>query len=330
MAQNQPYHPSNCERATARKCSCTYCAGTQHGWVEALLLTRRGREEDLQKLERDVNRRWYDECRKQDSKREKHPKATYPHKKAAVDSVKTNVIRWLRDELPRWLHQSATEVSGDYARGDADAPHEKSPAEEATPQDDQEPTPEFDPHRKNALASATSEVQRIEVLGTMLRDAFDDAEKEIGELSKPARQAMADHFWCELITQLAVVINESNRVLDSVPDKVATAVATSRGATKIQYKIIVSCVRQLWKQITNSLGLTAVSDAKKLLPALRALAFLVCKAPDRHDAVLRHALDPLKAALLPETKQRLKRVLHEQLPEITAELDSTTPPPQRA
>ncbi|KAA5837218.1 hypothetical protein F1721_05305 [Saccharopolyspora hirsuta] len=125
--------------------------------------------------------------------------------------------------------------------------------------------------------------------------------------------------------QLVVVIEESNRVLDSVPGIVAKQITESRrenGFTEIQRKVITACATQVWKRITDALGLGVISEAKVLLPALRTLAVLMCKSPPRHPAVVEHCIDPLKDLFLEETKKRLRRVFEELVPGITSEIGS--------
>ncbi|GAB2734227.1 hypothetical protein GCM10027174_03750 [Salinifilum aidingensis] len=165
----------------------------------------------------------------------------------------------------------------------------------------------------------------------MLGQVLDEVERTAGPLRPETRRAMADHFWCEMLVQLVVVIEESNRLLDSVPEAAAEKITKSRRAHKlpeVDKKVITAAVRQLWKRLTDALGLTAVSEAKALLPALRVLALLTCKSPPRHPEVLRRCADPLRTLLLHETKERLKRAFGEEVPHISSELSGDGPPAQ--
>ncbi|MCX2731075.1 hypothetical protein OOZ19_12560 [Saccharopolyspora sp. NFXS83] len=190
--------------------------------------------------------------------------------------------------------------------------------------------PELDPAvTDRALASATTEAQQVEALGNMLGEVLNAVEKDLGPLLPATRRAMADHFWCELLVALVVVIAESNRVLDSVPDQVAKKITESRsanGLTKIQGKVVAACVRQVWKRLTGALGLTLLSDAKALLPALRTLAVLMCKSPPRHPAVVEHCVDPLKSWFVQQTKERLQRVFGDLVPQIESDITGPAQP----
>ncbi|SEG76808.1 hypothetical protein SAMN02982929_03573 [Saccharopolyspora kobensis] len=167
----------------------------------------------------------------------------------------------------------------------------------------------------------------------MLVQALGEVEENLGQLGLATRRAMADHFWCELLVQLVVVIEESNRVLESVPRMVTDQIVRSRqenGFTEVERKVITACAAQVWKRLTDALGLTVISDARVLLPALRALAVLMCKSPPRHPALVKHCVDPLKAFFVEETKKRLKHVFEGLVPQITAEVNGTNPAAQAA
>lgn len=340
MAQHRK-HPANCEKATGQTCKCGHCAGTQHGWVGAIRLVRHGTPEELRNFEQSADRLWCQECRKQESKSQKRPKVTLEHKRAAVDSARTDLIKRLREQVRRRRRPQSSgtrtsprddfEPTGTRAPRDSGGSHEPTPprAGGTNAPTDRVGGPEFDPAATDrALAVAESEVEQVEALGHLLGQTLNEVEKDIGPLGPKTRQAMADHFWCELLVQLVVVIEESNRLLDSVPGKVAEQITKSRresGLAKIEHQVITACAKQVWKRLTSALGLTVISDAKVLLPALRTLAVLMCKSPPRHPAVIEHCVDPLKALLIQETKKRLRRVFDELVPQITAELGDDVP-----
>lgn len=328
-------HPPHCASASGEKCKCSHCAGTQHGWVGAFELARSGNPEDLREFEQAADQRWREECGKQDSKNQKQPKATLAHKRAAVDSARANLIKWLRERLPQGKRAHVPSAKGtqqdDSPRtstprnaGKRREPPPSPPVERTSTPADRVDGPGFDTAATDrALLTSSSEAAQVEALGCMLGQVLEAVEEEIGPLRPGTRQAMADHFWCELLVQLVVVIEKSNHLLDSVPDKVADMIIDSRrsnGFPEIQRKVIAACAREVWKRLASVLGLTAISDARSLLPALRTLAVLMCKSPPRHPAVVEHCLDPLKTALVLETKKRLQRVFGELVPQITSDV----------
>ncbi len=345
MAQ-QRKHPSNCEKATHEKCECGHCAGTQHSWVDALDMVNNTTSEALRNFERDADRRWRKHCDEYESKRRKPSKATFPHKKAAVDSARANLVRHFRERAERGGPQrvrGASRTPQDESRitdaGEPAAPQQShEPGQQPTPESRGTTTElggdlEFDPAATDrALADDTKEAGQVEALGYLLKQVLKQVEEDVGPLRPETRKAMAEHFWCELLVQLVVLIEESNHLLGSVPDKVVEGITkfrSEKGLTKIERSVIAASAKQIWTRITGALGLTAISDAKALLPVLRTLAFLMCKSPSRHTAVVEHCLDPLRPLLFQETKNRLKRVFSDLVPEITSDLESdgpTTPP----
>lgn len=171
------------------------------------------------------------------------------------------------------------------------------------------------------LAAPESEAEQIRALGQLLGEALKDVEVGIGKLSPGTRRAMADHFWCELIVALVVLIEESNRLLDSVPDKLAERICKARadqGLTNIERRVVAACAEQIWKRLQGALGLSVITDAEVVLPALRTLAVLMCKSPPKHPAVVQHCVDPLEQHFAEETKQRLLDTLEEFVPQIEA------------
>lgn len=345
MAQ-QRKHPSNCENATHEKCECGHCAGTLHSWVDAIQMMNDTTSEALRDFERDANRRWRQHCDEYDSKRRKPSKANLKHKKAAVDSARANLVRRFRERAKRGgpqrirgastIPQDEPRVTDARESAAPQGPHEpgQQPAPEATgtatePVGDLE----FDPAATDrALANNTNEARQVEALGYLLKQVLKQVEEDVGSLRLETRKAMAEHFWCELLVQFVIIIEEANHLLGSVPDKVVDGITkfrSERRLSQVERSVIAASAKQVWKRITGALGLTAISDAKALLPVLRTLAFLMCKSPSRHTAVIEHCLDPLKTLLLHETKKRLRRVFSDLLPQITTDLggdDSLTSP----
>lgn len=334
-------HPTNCEKATQEACRCKHCTGTQHGWVDALQMVKSSTPEALRNFERDADRHWRQERQKRDAYRRKQPKANLREKKAAVDTTRANLVRHLWEELQQGERQGI--------RGANAAPQDESQLAEAgepgTAQEAREPGQQPEPERASsthrggdlesdpaatdrALTDDTKPARQVEALGCLFKQVLEHVEEDVGPLRPETRWAMADHFWCELLVQLVVVIEESNRLLSSVPDKVAREIIKSRRANrlaKIQRKVVVASARQVWKRLSDAVGLTAISDAKALLPVLRILAILMCKSPSRHTAVVTHCVDPLKNVLFHETKKRLRQVFGELTPEIATDLGDDDP-----
>ncbi|GAA2354073.1 hypothetical protein GCM10009854_35120 [Saccharopolyspora halophila] len=298
-------HPSSCEKANGDTCECTHCAGAQHGWVGAIRLVRQAHQQDLRSFEREADRIWYLESARQEARSRKNPKPTLAQRKAAIRSACANLLNWLR------------------AKADRTGPKHAEITKELRQKDVANPA--------RALAVARTEVDRVEALGEVIKRVPDDVEARTGPLGNRTRRAMADHFWCELLVQLIVLVEEADRALDSVPGELTRAVTETcarQGGAEIERAVVEACVDRLWEHLRTALGLTAVADAKALLPALRTLAVLICKSPARHPAVLRHCVDPLGTVLVEETKQRLQATFGDLVPQIASGLAGAAPQPR--
>ncbi|RKT83191.1 hypothetical protein SAMN05421805_105331 [Saccharopolyspora antimicrobica] len=327
---------TNCADAVGERCECGHCTGTEHGWVGKIRVARRGTPEDLRKLEQDADQRWREECAKQEAKKQKKPKATLPHKRAAIDTACSDLVKELHQEERRAERSRISNAgsTGKYTarqgspvldKASRRANPEEGARSSAEGTDDPEPTPEV---TDRSLSNPASEAERVEALGHMLVQALSEVEKDLGQLGPGTRRAMAHHFWCELLVQLVVVIEESNHLLDSVPGMVTDRIVRSRqenGFAGVERKVIAACATQVWKRLIDALGLAVISDAKVLLPALRTLAVLMCKSPPRHPGLVEHCVDPLKAFFVEETKKRLKHVFEGLVPQITAEINGANP-----
>jgi hypothetical protein len=85
--------------------------------------------------------------------------------------------------------------------------------------------------------------------------------------------------------------------------------------------VVRAAAKSLWKKVrvVASLGLL---NRPVVLPVTRLLAVLICKAPERHRAVVEYRVDPLDKQLLTTIKDRLVEVLWEWLPRMR---ESTVP-----
>lgn len=319
-------HSPNCERAGGDTCKCR-CANTLHGWPGAVSLIRDPAPDALDDFRERADRRWETAERKA-SGSENRSRSTIGHKRAAVDTAREHVLRALR-AVHRAAESRAEQQSpppdstpDDGATGSGAGRQESPPPPTSDEEADTAAGGRADTDRK--LATARTDVDRVEAVGELLGQVLDQVERDFGPLGTGTRAAMAEHFWCELLVQLVVVIEESKRAWDAVPEVVGKkldAVVNASGR-KIPAKVVSACTKHLWTRLTGALGLTGIEQAAALLPALRTLAVVLCKSPPRHPAVVRHCLDPLQELLLDKAKARLKQAFSENLlPEIHAQLE---------
>lgn len=172
--------------------------------------------------------------------------------------------------------------------------------------------------------STRTDAEQVERIGIILRFSLKEVERACPDLmSSTVRQEMANHFWCEILAQLAFEINNGLSVVDSVPGRVADAVLRNRNSSKesvLKERVVRAAVEAVWKRIQRYSAFGVLAKGRALVLAIRILAIFVCKQPERHEAVVRHCIDPLGKELLMKVKERLTEVLHEWVPGIQGEL----------
>ncbi len=115
---------------------------------------------------------------------------------------------------------------------------------------------------------------------------------------------LADHGWCDLFIGFVLVLEKFGKVLDTVPDKAKRLIVeTIRGSSKqekrtqLTEEVVGMIVDKAWNAFKTAafahsplLGLLASDE---LLRNLRMLAVFICPAPEKHEEVRKHAVDPL-------------------------------------
>lgn len=101
----------------------------------------------------------------------------------------------------------------------------------------------------------TSVVDGVETFaGRVIRGALDDirAAYPDGEIPPDVKVALADHFWCDLLAQLAHAIDEGLKHIDSVPDRLADWVMKSREQSPwrpIERQVVLIAARSAWSKV---------------------------------------------------------------------------------
>ncbi|WP_155542456.1 hypothetical protein [Amycolatopsis camponoti] len=316
------------------------CWGTQHGWKDAVKLAK----DPDPAVRRDFRIKVDDAWRaafvgKRNANQRPSQRISYPKKIAGIDSAIADLVEWLAQDLAA----AGTVPAGTSPAIDGESPlhseetqqHRTSPddpADDAAPSgrssidgiSDTRAAPDTT-HPQAVLSNEGPVVTRVEELGDVLAEhVLKDIERAVaGPVSKEVKVALADHFWCDLFAQLAHVLDEGVKLFDKVPDKVTDLIIKSRRASErlpLEDLIIKTAVKSVWKFVQGLSLFGWVIQVRKFLPVVRVLAVFICKAPERHKAVVEYCLDPLREQLTSETKERLAKVLREWLPEITAEV----------
>lgn len=318
-------HYPNCENATSRTCRCRWCSGTRHGWEGALRLATSEDPADLKVARDRAEVDWSREQKKHLEKKEKqaNPRTTFAHKAAAVGICLVEVISLLRS----WSFRSRTASSGESGvdssirtppdGGARIAPESsESDAFSSAVQPGNDDTIEGPSERPDA--------EQVEHIGRILRLSLKEVERNCPHLMSPdVRQAMADHFWCEMLAQLAFEMDKGISAVETIPDRVADIVVQHRkddARRVVPDAVVRAAVAAVWRRIQRFSAFGVLAKGKVLVLAVRILAIFVCKQPERHQAVVQHCIDPLGKDLLEKTKERLLSVLHEWLPGIQKSL----------
>lgn len=155
------------------------------------------------------------------------------------------------------------------------------------------------------LADNRATVDRVEKLGrTLNRDVFDDklksfAGEQVGQNPDFADygRALAGHFWCDLLAEIANVLDRGAELVGKIPDGVRDAVLDHEDAAEwgpVRTKLAEVALGFLWKSFQLLLG----TDLKFAVLQLRILAVLICPDPGGHPRVARCCLKPLATETL--------------------------------
>lgn len=239
-------------------------------------------------------------------------------KSAGIDLCRADVVDWLARQ--RSVAEFALPGEGDVLGLDDD--YWTSTANDKLWQLDLAATRNSDLSEKLRSRVGHTVVDQLEtVANELLSGAVEDIKRELGDpIPDRVKVALADHVWCSLLAELAHVLDEGLKLLDSVPDRVVDLVMRSRKETRwrhIEQRVLRIAARSIWNKI-RLLTFFGLLNRKIALPVVRMLAVLSCKAPERHKAVVEYCIDPLGKQLLTETKSRLKNVLSDWLPRLTA------------
>lgn len=339
----QSKHPSNCENAVGHECKCNYCFGTMHGWPGAVeIAVDPSAERRTEK--RASARSWWRSAFKKTKKR--RARANLQQKGAAVDLGRSDIIDWMAQE-----HQSreskncepslptASPIASDapptadtglhaLAGGwpvEPNRPPIRGAGAEAPPVDERFNSPSSTgvPVYSDPRAAVLEEPlpQQVKRLGEMLaEDLLPSVQQEMSDNTEfdQLKSAGLDHLWCDILAHLAHCIDTGINAVEGVPSYLTTALAKSRHrrSSLLSEKLIELVANNLWAKIIQLVPI--VGQLRELLPAIRVLAVMICKAPERHEEVTRYCLDPLVKELSQESLRSLVAVLRDWLPQCVA------------
>ncbi|WIX79152.1 hypothetical protein QRX50_48875 [Amycolatopsis carbonis] len=344
-------HYASCERARSRTCQCQMCCGTEHGWTGSIELAKASDPRARQELRGAADKAWHASTA---DKSRPSQRATYPQKAAAIDSTVAEIIDFLAQEYaekPPRTHRAAELVSDnssdirtagntvidnnhpELSRQIHSEPHQAEtrqaegwggPPEATAGRRGQGAGDDSGTGEISRSSSEYGTVEKIEQLGNALTDvALKDIERaHQGPVPESTKVALADHFWCDLLAQIAHVIDEGLTLFDNLPDRATALILASREEDRrlpLEEFVVKVAVKSVWTLIKSLTPLGWINGFRKALPIIRILAVLICKSPERHEAVVRYCVDPLTTLLTNEVKKRLVKTLSDWLPRLVGE-----------
>ncbi|MBE1578757.1 hypothetical protein ACFORH_20015 [Amycolatopsis roodepoortensis] len=118
------------------------------------------------------------------------------------------------------------------------------------------------------------------------------------------RLQLADHGWCDLLIGFVLVLEKFGKAVDTVPDKAKRLIVEAiRGSSKQEKRpqldevVVGMIVDKAWGAFKVAAAahspLFGLLTGDELLRNLRMLAVFICPAPEKHEEVRNHAVDPL-------------------------------------
>lgn len=167
------------------------------------------------------------------------------------------------------------------------------------------------------LARHPSAADQIEAIAAKISDevvAELDRAVDAAHRAERRKKIAASHFWCDILAVLAKTLNEIQQEIDKVVDQIPRLViAALAPATAIGKATAELAAEKTWEQVKDlDFIKAAVStcDLSEPIRATRMLAIMICPAPELHEAVVKHCVNPLLGDCVSKlTEQRLEATL---------------------
>lgn len=237
------------------------------------------RSDARQEIRDEAERTLAKDFTKRDRPRSKKPTKVY--KEAAVNLGRVDLWTWLSQVLGRAVSQPREPA----------APAVAAPPEQPRIPEPREP--ETDGARTVESTHALAEHLEKVVLPELLELAPAEGLKSEEELKK----TLTDHFWCELLAQLARALRAKLTFVDANIQRVTDWICTSRegeARVPVPQPLVRAAVRSTWQHLEKLVAppLATLTGPTALL-TVRLLAIAICKAPEKHETVAKYCLDPL-------------------------------------
>jgi hypothetical protein len=300
-------HPANCEKAAGHVCKCGNCGGSQHGWSGWVEIARE--PEPARATRRrtiiDALTDWWS------AKRGAKPKLR--PKEVTMDLVRIDCADWLArnasgvapDSAPVPRRDDRTEVL--ESPSDGPAPVEES-GEFAPVSESEDSVSDGTPVPSEGPSERPDAVEQVAAFAqAMTKDIWQDVLEDLDgspEEIRAVRLQLADHGWCDLFIGFVLVLEKFGKVVEKIPDKAKEIIAgvilgssRSKMRSVLTKEVVGLIVDKAWgafkvAAIAHS-PLFGLLSSEDLLRNLRMIAVFICPAPEKHEEVREHAVDPL-------------------------------------
>lgn len=147
-------------------------------------------------------------------------------------------------------------------------------------------------------------------------DVFDALCDALGtdDRNKVRAEYAQNHFFCQLLAEIACSMQEAQNDLDRVVAKITRSLIDYTAARRNVHipEFISECTAQAAVKSVDRIiqNLPAVRGFNDVQRAVRVLAIMTCPAPEKHEAVVRCCIKPLGEPIVgDEAKEHLKAVL---------------------
>lgn len=170
------------------------------------------------------------------------------------------------------------------------------------------------------LSSHLTTADQIEAIATRIgNDVTAELDGSFDASSRDARRkTLAEsHFWCDMLAALATTLNavqkQIDKTIDQVPKLVVSAIEPQTTIGQATVRLVAARTWDLVKNIEFVKAAIAALDLSEPLRAIRMLAVMICPAPERHEVVVKHCMNPLIGQHVSSvTKHRLEAALPEE------------------
>lgn len=141
-----------------------------------------------------------------------------------------------------------------------------------------------------------------------------DGSFDASHRTRRRREIAQSHFWCDILAGMAEALNEVqkeiNKVVDLVPNLVVSAIGPHSAIGQATVRLAVDKTWEQIKELDFVKAALGVADLSEPIRAIRMLAVMICPAPERHEAVVKHCVHPLVGEQVSTmTKHRLESAL---------------------